>query len=466
MRTRRLLIAAVLVLALVRLCGGGDDNDEAVVDVVAHVKLSGGAGSGWMKLAGVAGSEPLFARPTAALALDRLAAAVRSGQPMPDLDRWRRVRLRGSRGTIDRALAALARSPDVASAFLPPVPELATVARLSSDSGESCPIKTPPYDARQKYLGPAPSGVDAPFAWALPGGRGQAVAFADVEGGWNREHEDLPAGRLEDVGGRDMRGREWQAHGTAVLGEVAAVDNGLGMTGIAPEVARLVTSSIRDLSTAEAIDRAQAALDPGDVLLIELHAIGPRRRFLPVEYWDDVYDAVRIATGRGVVVVAAAGNGAEDLDHPRYRGKLDRAGRDSGAILVGAGAPDEDGFVDRSRLDFSNHGSRVDVQGWGRMVATLDYGDLQGCDAHGRKYTALFAGTSSASPVVAGAAVLVESVYRTRRGCALPPRALRAILAATGSPQTDGPHGPASQHIGPRPDLARAMGEALSVPCE
>jgi len=462
MRTRRLLFAAVLLVALVRLCR---DGDEERVELVMHVKISAHAGSGWARTPGVAGASPLFTRSPAALAMERLAAAVRSRRDMPDLGRWRRVRLAGTRGQVDRAIAALEKSPDLVAAFVPPVPELATLSRLGED-GESCPVKTPAYDQRQKYLGPAPAGIDAPFAWRLPGGRGEAVRFADVEGAWNREHEDLPAAQFEDVGGRHMGARQWQAHGTAVLGEVAAVDNGLGMTGIAPEVARLVVSSIRDLTTAQAIDRAQAALEPGDVLLIELHAIGPRRRFLPVEYWDDVYDAVRIATGRGVVVVAAAGNGAEDLDHPRYRGKLDRAGRDSGAILVGAGAPDEAGFVDRSRLDFSNYGSRVDVQGWGRMVATLDYGDLQGCDAHGRKYTALFAGTSSASPVVAGAALLVESVYRTQAGCELAPRRLRAILAATGTPQTDGPHGPASQHIGPRPDLARAMGEALAVPCE
>lgn len=28
---------------------------------------------------------------------------------------------------------------------------------------------------------------------------------------------------------------------------------------------------------------------------------------------------------------------------------------------------------------------------------------------------------------------------------------------ATGTPQVDGPHGPATQHVGPRPDLARAL---------
>src|SRR5688572_29630820 len=96
------------------------------------------------------------------------------------------------------------------------------------------------------------------------------------------------------------------------------------------------------------------------------------------------------------------------------------------------------------------------------MVASLDYGDLQDCDAHQRKYTRHFSGTSSASPVVAGAALLVQSVVKTERGAPLSPVELRALLAETGSPQTDGPHGPESQHIGPRPDVRRALARALA----
>ncbi|HTM22232.1 MAG TPA: S8 family serine peptidase, partial [Kofleriaceae bacterium] len=288
--------------------------------------------------------------------------------------------------------------------------------------------------------------------------------FADVEGAWNAKHEDLLPERIHHAGGRLMRDRSWEAHGTAVLGEVASVDNELGMVGIAPEVDRIITAAIGDLEPAAAIDLAQAELRPGDVLLIELHAIGPRGRFLPMEFWDDVYDAIRVATDRGVIVIEAAGNGGEDLDHRAYRGKLDRRTRDSGAIMVGAGAPAHAGYTDRSRLDFSNYGSRVDVQGWGRMVATLDYGDLQDCDASRRKYTAQFGGTSSASPVVAGAALLVQSVARTVVGCPLAPRDLRALLALTGSPQTDGPHGPRQQHIGPRPDLRRALERMMASP--
>lgn len=57
-----------------------------------------------------------------------------------------------------------------------------------------------------------------------------------------------------------------------------------------------------------------------------------------MEFWDDVFEVVQVASARGVVVVEAAGNGAEDLDHEAYGGKLDRRRRDSGAIMVPAHA--------------------------------------------------------------------------------------------------------------------------------
>lgn len=424
-------------------------------ELEVHVALRPGADH--VVVPGVEVAEAaLFGRAPAALARDRVQAMAMVGAPLPDLSRWRRLTLRGTRAQLDRAMAALERRPEVETAFVAPRPELATVADRARVEGGACPIRTPAYERRQGYLGPAPAGIDAAAAWSLPGGQGQAVRFADIELAWELGHEDLPGDRARELAPPRRPYRD-SAHGTAVLGEIAARDNGLGMIGIAPAVAQVLVVSVAERSPADAIDRAAAALGAGDVLLIELHAIGPRNRYLPMEYWDDVYEAIRLATARGVIVVEAAGNGAEDLDHPRYRGRLDRAGRDSGAILVGAGAPALPGWVDRSRLDFSNHGSRVDLQGWGRMVATTGYGDLQGCSDAERKYTARFSGTSSASPVVAGAALLVESVALARTGRPLSPAALRALLVATGSPQTDGPHGPASQHIGPRPDLRAAL---------
>jgi subtilisin family serine protease len=285
------------------------------------------------------------------------------------------------------------------------------------------------------------------------------VWFADIEGGWNAKHEDLPGERITHVAGEEIRDPSWRAHGTAVLGQVVGRDNGKGVVGIAPDVERVFTSSIGGIAVADAIDQAARKLRAGDVLLIELQRTGPRGRYSPVEWWDDVFDAIKAATDRGVEVIEAAGNGNDDLDHDAYKGKLDRKKRDSGAIMIGAGAPPREGFRDREKLDFSNYGSRVDVQGWGRKVATLDYGDLQSCEDTeqdwrytDRHYTGEFSGTSSASPIVAGAAILLQSFARSR-GKVLDPIVLRELLRSTGTPQA----GDTKKHIGPRPDLARAF---------
>ncbi|MCW5805618.1 MAG: S8 family serine peptidase [Deltaproteobacteria bacterium] len=378
--------------------------------------------------------------------------------------RWHRLSVPAS--TVDTVLAELRRDPEVAKAFATPRFTLATTEVVERD--ESCPITTPSFESYQGYLGPAPAGIDAPAAWRR-GHRGAGVWFADVEGGWNRTHEDLPGDRIEMApGGRPVPDRSWEAHGTAVLGEVVGRDNGKGVVGIAPDVERVFTSSLLredgGVDVADAIDTAANKLRPGDVLLIELQSGGPRTRYIPVEYWDDVFDAIKAATDRGVVVIEAAGNGYEDLDHPDYEGAFDRDVRDSGAIMIGAGAPARAGYDDRAKLDFSNYGARVDVQGWGRKVATLDYGDLQACDDEharykDRDYTDEFSGTSSASPIVAGAAIILQGIAKQLYDRPLPPAQLRRLLRETGTPQT----GDTTRQIGPRPDLARAI-DALPKP--
>ena len=92
--------------------------------------------------------------------------------------------------------AALARDPAVDD-----IVEPATFALPMSESagptrgGDRCPVTTPKYDQHQQYAGPAPAGIDATAA-ARAGIRGQGVWFADVEGGWNATHEDLPGDRI------------------------------------------------------------------------------------------------------------------------------------------------------------------------------------------------------------------------------------------------------------------------------
>ena len=361
----RYVVIALLVLAAIWLLRWLDEDDAAQAGgtVEIHYKLRAGATHH-------ASAQPLFTHlPASVAAFDDPRV------------RWRRIDVPARRA--NEVLGWLAHDREVEEAFVAPEITLPYAGPepgpAAARDGDSCPITTPSYEHHQGYVGPAPEGIDAPAAWKL-GVRGQGVWFADVEGGWNAKHEDLPGDRITHASGRVMTDPMWRMHGTAVLGEVVGRDNGKGVVGLAPDVDRVFTSSLGGQSVADALDGAAERLRAGDVLLIELQGTGPRGRYLPVEWWDDNYDAIRAATQRGIVVIEAAGNGAEDLDRSAYKGKLSRAGRDSGAIVVGAGAPAREGYRDRARLDFSNYGTRVDVQGWGRKVATLDYGDLQACD--------------------------------------------------------------------------------------
>ena len=149
-----------------------------------------------------------------------------------------------------------------------------------------------------------------------------------------------------------------------------------------------------------------------------------------------------------------------------WRNPFNRNLADSGSILIGAGAPPpgthgRNHGADRSRLDFSNFGSSIDAQGWGREVTTCGYGDLQGGANEDLWYTDQFSGTSSASPIVVGAVACVQGALRARQRPLLSPTRARALLRATGSPQTDAPGRPRSQRIGNRPNLRQLIASAL-----
>jgi subtilisin family serine protease len=355
-------------------------------------------------------------------------------------------------------------------------PHPAKAVKLAAAPGGPA-IGTPDFSANQGYLGPSPAGVDARWAWTQPGGRGEGVSIVDIEGGWRFTHEDLTRSVDGLVGGTAIDDIGWRNHGTAVLSEIAGDQNAMGVTGIAPG-ARVAAISHTPQGSSSAILAAARRLQPGDIMLLEMHRPGPRfafqerpsdqRGYIAVEWWPDDYDAVVFAVRKGVIVVSAAGNGAENLDDPLYSVRpnsagqffppnwinpFDRTRRDSGSIVVGAGAPATGSFGnDRGRLDFSNFGALVDAQGWGRDVVACGYGDLQN-GQEDRLYTSTFSGTSSASPIVVGALACVQGIRRAAGRPPLTPAQVRALLRATGAPQQNGIFGPATQRIGNRPNI-------------
>ncbi len=349
------------------------------------------------------------------------------------------------------------------------------------------PPNTSDFTARQLYLDAAPGGVDARFAWTVAGGRGDNVQIIDIEGAWRFTHEDLAQNQGGVVGGTPSPDLGWRNHGTAVVGVFGADVNSIGVTGICPNAHTRAISIFGGLGSAAAIRQGADLLRPGDVMLLELHRPGPRFNFasnanqtgfIAIEWWPDDFDAIRYAIGKGIVVVEAAGNGAEDLDAAVYetaatgfpaswKNPFRRANRDSGAIRVGAGAPPpgthgNDHGPDRSRLGFSNWGALIDVQGWGQEVTTTGgrhstAGDLQGGANEDVWYTDTFAGTSSASPIVVGTLGCVQGVLRAQGRIPLTPARARALLRETGSPQQASDAAPLTQRIGNRPNLRQLI---------
>ncbi|WP_372352076.1 S8 family peptidase [Streptomyces sp. KL116D] len=434
--------------------------------------------------------EPLFGSEERLRGISEASAA---GADFPDLALFYRVR-----GGTDRAQelrARIAALPEIVTAYVKPGAVPAATHGSPEEFDEARRMKekaaaTPDFTGRQGYLGPAPAGIDAQWAWQRLGGNGEGISVIDVEGAWQLGHEDLSAKLAGIVVGTPISDVAWRNHGTAVLGVIGGDRNERGVTGIVPE-AVTAAASFQGVGTAAAIHAAAERLGPGDIVLIELHRPGPRfdfqprddqRGYIALEWWPDDYAAVKYATAKGIVVVGAAGNGAESLDDAVYerrphefpewwRNPFNPSNRASGAVLVGAGAPPpgthgRDHGPDRSRLAFSNYGARLDAQGWGREVTTTggswnQPGDLQGGTEEIAWYTDTFSGTSSASPVVVGALAALQGMLKAGGQRPMTSQRAREVLRATGSPQQDAPGRPASQRIGNRPDLRGAVTNLL-----
>lgn len=334
------------------------------------------------------------------------------------------------------------------------------------------------YQTKQGYLNSATVGIGASYAWSI-GDSGQNVTICDLEYSWNLNHNDLPSGinMLIPPGYYATDPYLDDNHGTAVLGELVSLKNGIGTTGASYgssiKVAPTYLNGSWLLTTA--LTYAIGNLQAGDVILIEQQMAGPfytgssDTGLVPVEWDPTIYQIILTAVGNGIHVVEAACNGYQNLDALIYStGNYGHwpflAQNNSGAIIVGAGAAPSSFFgsdVARSRLPFSNYGSRVNLQGWGEKVTTtgtfpLICPPLYTASGKNYYYDSCFAGTSSASPIVAAAVALVESRYEQLNNRPLSPLAMRSILMGTGSPQQSGTF-PASQNIGPLPDVQNAL---------
>jgi hypothetical protein len=377
---------------------------------------------------------------------------VRTGRPLHNLNNVYRLRIPPGEDVwlIGRRLESL---PGIVMAR--PVPK---------------PMRPPTpddFEPLQGYLDPAsdtPTGINAEYSWTLTGGDGAGVTVCDLEYSWNEDHLDLsklPGSQLIANTSDPFNDED---HGTAVVGVLVSDDDEVGTTGIC-HAANLRTAGTffgspspewnLPCAMAVAID----SLDAGDVIVLEHQwDYTGSGAYIPIEWWqcyypDDqlhnaVYIAIENAVANGIHVVEAGGNGNINTDGLNWFG-------DSGAIIVGAGGADVGVDQDLQRLPFSSYGNRFNLQGWGELVVTTGYGTLYDDDGINYAYADTFNGTSSATPVVAGAAACCSGYWKEGLGrdpYALTPALLRNILIMSGTPQNTSVTG----NIGPRPNIRAA----------
>ena len=309
------------------------------------------------------------------------------------------------------------------------------------------PPPTPDFTPRQKYLGPAPAGVNYRAARVLWGGRAQGRAIAHIEGSWVTAHEDLalisPSAYV--TGPPTKNYASWANHGTACVGIMAADRNGYGVDGFASGRKKLLLASIGH-GVARQINACAGLCGPGDVFSSSF-AYVVSGRHAPLTWVRANYDAVRNATAKGIIYTYAAGNSNKDLMDPIYQGRFDPSKYDSGGVVVGAGTTNG-----VNKASFSNYGKRVDCHAWGSSVTTLGYGRLFSGGRDKRQYyTGSFGGTSSAAPIVAGVAAVFWNIVKEQNGVSLKSKEVREALRKYGTPQRSG------GHIGPQPDLVKML---------
>ncbi|MEK7383588.1 MAG: S8 family peptidase [Elusimicrobiota bacterium] len=226
------------------------------------------------------------------------------------------------------------------------------------------------------------SRVHAPAAWDTTEGKGVKVAVIDT--GIDMTHPDLQ-GKV-DGGYSAIKKTENpedytddNGHGTHVSGTIAALRNGKGVVGVAPK-ARLYAVKVLDAdgsgNLSDVIDGiVWAAKNDMQVANMSLGA--------PVSS-DAMQRAVRYAKGRGVIIVAAAGNSGGAVGFPG-----------SYPEVVAVSASDSKDQL----ASFSSRGPEVDFVAPGVDVVSTKMGG---------GYVS-YSGTSMACPHVAGLVALVVS---------------------------------------------------------
>ncbi|MBI4458018.1 S8 family peptidase [Candidatus Uhrbacteria bacterium] len=245
--------------------------------------------------------------------------------------------------------------------------------------------------------------VGAPDVWGTTRGAGVIVAVIDT--GIDPTHSDLSANILAGVNFTSRRATAWgddNGHGSHVAGTVAALDNAIGVVGVAP-AAKLYAVKVLDRNGSGYLSDVVAGINwsvqnGADILSMSLGTSADIQ---------SMHDACDNAAAAGTLVVAAAGNSGDgdpatdDVGYPAKYGSV-----------VAVAATD----VNDALAYFSSDGPDVELSAPGLNVKST---------WKGGGYRTI-SGTSMATPHVSGlAALLVAANPAWTADC------LRGVLSAT-----------------------------------
>ncbi len=191
-------------------------------------------------------------------------------------------------------------------------------------------------------------------------------------------------------------------HGTHVAGIIAQVrNNKLGGDGVASNVAEIMV--VRAVPNGDEYDKDIAlairyAVDNGAKVINGSFG----KSYSPNKQW--VYDAIKYAADKDVLFVHAAGNDAKDIDtEPNFPNDADGSGPEFANNVLTIGALNFE-YGSGIMADFSNYGKvNVDIFAPGvQIYATTPNNSYE-----------YLAGTSMASPNVAGVAALLRAYFPT-----------------------------------------------------